>query len=168
MECLRDERIVAFALSMGLTFGQAHAQRHYEPEQFGAASPSAPTAEAKPVYLFDLQQKFPAVFDLWQKSIPRSVDWPNWLSKFDGVSGPLRDVAVGGKSMKFATVCMPHDCGDNIAGVLFSSTRIVAVVHMTGTNQTPTLMVVGQMSGPEFACMQTLIGDLNKSVAVCP
>ena len=154
-------RTLTVALSMGLALGQAHAQR---PDPFAPPPPVA-QGQTKGPYLFDLPKLYPAAFKLWQQTIPRSMNFPSWLSKFDGVAAPIRDVTVEGKSMKFSTVCMPHDCGDNEAGVLFSpqQNRIVAVVHMAGQNQAPTVMVIGEMSGPEVACIGRLMHLDNPS-----
>jgi hypothetical protein len=67
--------------------------------------------------------------------------------------------------LKFGTVCVPHDCGDNIAGVLFTpqQDRIVAVVELHGQNATPTMMVIGRMSNDEFTCVRRFIDDGNLS-----
>jgi hypothetical protein len=113
-------------------------------------------------YLFDLPKLYPQVYQLWTQSLPYALEpLPGWLSKFNGTVTPIRDVSSGGTSMKFATTCKPHDCADNIAGVLFDpqQPRIVAVVLMNSKGGTRSVLVLGQMSGAEFSCIQRLIGD---------
>ena len=113
-------------------------------------------ARADAPYLSDLPKMFPTAFANWSKSLPYTITLGDWLTKFNGVVTPIRDVAVHGARFKFGTVCVPHDCGDNIAGVLFTprQDRIVAVVQLHGQNASPTVMVIGQMSNDEFACIR--------------
>jgi hypothetical protein len=142
-------KIFGFILGFSLALGQAQAET--------------------PAYLFDLPTLYPNAFRLWQQSMPYAIDPPDWLSKLDGTGTPIRDVTIGGQPFKFATVCMPHACGDNVAGVLFTAeqTRIVAVVHMVGSKQTvPIVMAIGHISGQEFGCVEKLLDD--DTVAICP
>jgi hypothetical protein len=63
--------------------------------------------------------------------------------------------------MKFGTTCMPHDCGDNIAGVLFSpqGKRIVALVRLSSKSSGSNVMIVGSMTSAEIPCVRRLIDD---------
>jgi hypothetical protein len=113
-------------------------------------------------YLSDLPRLYPAVYSTWTQSLPDALGTiGEWLRTFRGVATPVRDVAIHGLPMKFATTCVPHNCGGNIAGILFSPqrSRIIAVARLTGRNQSPTVMVIGQMTNAEFACMQRLIDN---------
>jgi inhibitor of lysozyme (Ivy) len=111
-------------------------------------------------YLFDLPKLYSQIFRLWTESLPYAIDpLPDWLSKFNGTVSPIRDVSVGGSAMKFATTCKPHDCADNIAGVLFNprQPRILAVVLLNSKSGARSMLVIGQMSGAEVSCIQRLI-----------
>ena len=110
----------------------------------------------------DLPKLYPAGYALWQQSLPYALGpLPDWLTSFNGTVTPLRDVSVGGASMKFGTVCKPHDCGGNIAGILYSSQRgrIVALVRLRTKGSGTSLMTIGPISNAEFSCVQRLIDD---------
>jgi Inhibitor of vertebrate lysozyme (Ivy) len=112
-------------------------------------------------YMSDLPAIYPVAYRIWAQSLPYALgSLPEWLSSLKGVVSPIRDVSVNGSQMKFGTTCM-HDCGDNIAGVLFDArqTRVVAVVRLKGRNQAPNIIVVNQMSSSEFSCIQRLVTD---------
>jgi hypothetical protein len=113
-------------------------------------------------YVSDIPKLFPALYVSWTKSLPSELGpLPDWLAKFLGVGSPIRDVSVGGAAMKFATTCKPHDCGDNIAGVLFSPqrNRIVALVRLSSNGPASSLLIVGPMTGAELTCTQRLIDE---------
>jgi hypothetical protein len=119
-------------------------------------------------YLSDLPRIYPIAYQVWTQSLPYSVGpLPEWLSTFNGVVTPIRDVTVHGSRMKFGTTCKPHDCADNIAGVLFSpqQTHVVAVAFLKGRNRAPNLLVVGQMSNAEFSCIQRLVKDYRSGTS---
>jgi hypothetical protein len=63
--------------------------------------------------------------------------------------------------MKFGTTCMAHDCGGNIAGVLFSSQRkrIVALGRLSSKSSGSNVMTVGSMTSAEISCVQRLIDN---------
>jgi hypothetical protein len=63
--------------------------------------------------------------------------------------------------MKFGTTCMAHDCGGNIAGVLFSSQgkRIVALVRLSSKSAGSNVMIAGSMTSAEISCVQRLIDN---------
>jgi Inhibitor of vertebrate lysozyme (Ivy) len=113
-------------------------------------------------YMSDLPKLYPATYTLWTQSLPYALGpLADWLASFKGVVSPIRDVSVNGTSMKFGTTCMPHDCGGNIAGALFSPprNRIVAVVRLASKNGGSNVMIIGSMTNAEFACAQRLIDD---------
>lgn len=112
--------------------------------------------------LSDLPRAYPAGYALWQQSLPYALGpLPDWLASFKGTVTPLRDVTVGGASMKFGTICKPHDCGGNIAGVLYSPqrNRIVALVRLSTKRSGTSLLTVGPITSAEFSCVQRLIDE---------
>ena len=122
---------------------------------------ATPGAQNGP-YLSDLPKLYPAAFTLWTQSLPYALGpLPDWLASFKGVVTPLRDVSVGGTSMKFGTTCMPHDCGGNIAGVLFSpqGNRIVALVRLSSKGSASNVLIIGSMTSAEISCVQRLIDN---------
>ena len=119
-------------------------------------------------YISDLPRLYPAAYALWTQSLPYALGpLPDWLASFKGVVTPLRDVSVGGASMKFGTTCMPHDCGGNIAGVLFSpqGSRIVALVRLSSKGTASNVLIIGSMTSAEISCVQRLID--NDQAASC-
>lgn len=131
-----------------------------------ALSVLQPAAAQTGPYLSDLPKMYPTAYANWLRSLPYAVQLAEWLTKFDGVESPIRDVSIHGVYLKFGTVCVPHDCGDNIAGVLFTprQDRIVAIVQLGGRNGASTTMVIGQMSNDEFACIRRLVDDYKATV----
>ena len=91
---------------------------------------------------------------------------PDWLSKLSGVTSPIRQVTIDGSSYQFGTVCVPHDCGSNTAGIMFTRNqdRIIAVVKLAGKNDSPTTLTVGQMTAREIACIQQFTDAHEASV----
>jgi hypothetical protein len=104
-------------------------------------------------FLFDMSKLHPKAYALWQEVVP--TDAPAWLRTLQGTASPIRDVTVDGAAMKFGTVCMPHFCGDNVAGVLFTlnEDRIGALVNMEGY---PT-RAIGNVT--ELTCIALFAGD---------
>ena len=128
---------------------------------------AAAGAQAGP-YLSDLPKLYPAAYTLWTQSLPYALGpLPDWLAGLKGVVTPIRDVSVGGVPMKFGTTCMPHDCGGNISGVLFSpqGNRIVALVRLGSKGPASNVMIVGSMTSAEMSCVQRLID--NDQAASC-
>jgi hypothetical protein len=125
---------------------------------WGAAAQGGP-------YLSDMPKLYPVAFANWTKTLPYAIKPTDWLARLDGVVTPIRDVRVHGVPMKFGTVCVPHDCGANIAGVMFTprQDRVVALVRLNSDNNSQTVMLVGPMNGAEIGCLEKLIddGDLN-------
>jgi len=114
-------------------------------------------------YLSDFPKLYPAGYTKWSQSLPYGLGTlPEWLTAFKGVVSPLRDVSVGGAPMKFGTTCKPHDCGGNIAGILYSPqrNRIVGLVRLSAKDFTSSsLLLVGPASSAEFICIQRLLSD---------
>ena len=110
-------------------------------------------------FLSDLPTKYPEAYSNWIRSLPYAINPMPWLIQFHGVASPLRDVTITGEHLKFGTVCLPRDCGRNIAGVAFSATepRIFAVVHLSSLSGAKSLMAIGQMNERESACVDKLI-----------
>ena len=121
------------------------------------------TAQNQP-YLSDLPKIAPGVYAAWKQSLPVGLgSLPDWLTNFQGVVTPIRDVSVGGAPMKFSTTCKPHDCAANIAGVLFSAqgNRVAAVVRLATQGRWPGVLIIGQMNNAEFSCIQRLTDNEN-------
>lgn len=130
----------------------------------GISSASAQTT----TYIYQIPKLYPTVLALWDKSLsvhhpsapegqhPTTTKWDAWLTGINGVASPITDVTIGNVRYKFGTICMPHACADNIAGILFTSdqTRVIGVVNLD-TVATP----LGPMSQQEFRCIQEFVAD---------
>jgi hypothetical protein len=116
---------------------------------------------ASGVYISDMPRQYPRAYNMWTNSLPYTLGLGDWLVKLNGVVSPIRDVTVQGTRLRFGTVCVPHDCGDNIAGILFApqGERVMAVVQMVGHNGSPVVMVVGRVSDAEYVCIRRLVAD---------
>ena len=113
------------------------------------------------LFTSDIPTHFTKVFTRWTATLPQAIGLNDWLTKLDGTASPLRDITLGGTQLKFGTVCVPHDCGQNVAGLLFTPNddRIVALVKLSSVNGAPTTMLIGQMTNPEASCLQSLLED---------
>ena len=129
---------------------------------------SSASAQSGP-YISDIPKLFPRAYANWKKALPYAIKPGDWLLKLKGVTSPIRDVSVSGAPMKFGTICVPHDCGDNIAGILFTpqQDRIVALVQLNSESRTPVFMMIGKMSSLEMACLQPLLGDVEDKLSAC-
>jgi len=81
------------------------------------------TALADEPYLFDLLKQAPyrAAWDAMFKGEKKIPGWIITFGKtYDGVASPGRTVEVDGQNDLLASVCKPHDCGDNQLFVLFA------------------------------------------------
>jgi hypothetical protein len=118
-----------------------------------------PARAEDPPFLSDLRTSFPEAYSKWIGSLPYAINPMPWLIQFHGVASPLRDVTIGGQHVKFGTVCVPRDCGRNIAGVAFTpdQSRIFAVIRLSSLSGVKTLMAVGQMNEHESSCVDKLI-----------
>jgi len=81
------------------------------------------TALAEEPYLFDLLKQAP-YRAAWDTMFKGEKNIPAWIITFgktyDGVASPGRTVEVDGENDLLASVCKPHDCGDNQLYVLFA------------------------------------------------
>lgn len=132
------------------------------------------SASAQTTYTHEIPKLYPTVYSLWGKSLashhpsapegqrPTTKKWDSWLTGLQGVGSPLADVTIGNAHYKFGTICMPHACGDNIAGVLFTDdqTRVIGVVNL-GEVPTP----LGPMSQAEYLCIRQFIADQGSPTA---
>ena len=126
---------------------------------------SAAGAQSGP-YTSDLPKQFPTAFARYQGILPYALNLPDWLTKLNGVVSPLRDISLAGTQLKFGGVCVPHDCGGNIAGILFTprQDRVFSRVELSSPSGAQTIMLMGPMSGAEIACLQKLIREYNLNV----
>ena len=88
-----------------------------------AAALVATPAMAGP-YLFDLLQ-IKSYRASWSALFKGEKNVPGWITTFgktgDGVATPSQDVQVENQDYVVASVCKPHDCGDNMLYVAFAS-----------------------------------------------
>ncbi len=112
-------------------------------------------------YLSDMPRLYPRVYANWTKSLPYAVKMPDWITKFVGTSGPVHDLTISSARYKFGTVCVPHDCGGNIMGVLFTPAqgRVVAVATLSTQLDPQAALVIGQPTTAEFACINRATND---------
>ena len=75
-------------------------------------------------YLFELLQ-IKTYHASWNALLKGEKNVPAWIVAFgkngDGVAGESTDIKVDGQDYVYATVCKPHDCGDNQLGVIFAA-----------------------------------------------
>lgn len=84
---------------------------------------------AKQIYPFDFVKKQPYK-TIWEQNVWREVEDKKadvWLKGAEGVASPLETVTVGTQKYQRATVCEPHNCGDNIIYFLISSKKLVGI-----------------------------------------
>ena len=119
------------------------------------------SASADPAYLSDVAKRYPKAYALWGATLPRSLTITPWMRRLDGVVSPVRTVTVDGQPWQFGTVCVPHDCGANMLGLLFSAQqdRVKAVATLTGNNEAPTVMVIGEMDARTMGCIKSFMND---------
>jgi hypothetical protein len=79
-------------------------------------------AFAAGAYLNDLLKQ-PAYLASWN-ALFAGASAPEWVADFaassDGVVTPSEDLAIGGETYTYASLCQPHDCAANKLGVVFS------------------------------------------------
>ena len=71
-------------------------------------------------YLFDLIKR-PVYNKAWLAMFRNEKDAPQWLVNVEGPATPVERVNSKGIAYQLSSVCKPHDCGDNIFHVIFSS-----------------------------------------------
>jgi Inhibitor of vertebrate lysozyme (Ivy) len=93
-------------------------------------------------YLLDLIKTEP-YRDAWTKMLATERDVPSWIKDFlatgDGVNTPSQMVPVGLKAFTYATLCEPHDCGDNMLYVMFAPDGSKAYGRLVQAGKTPRL-----------------------------
>jgi len=93
-------------------------------------------------FLFDvLQARGSAYRASWDRLMKDVQPTPDWLLQFnrnfDGVSGALKAIDVGGKPYRLAFVCKPQDCGDRKFEVMFDADAAHAYGALGGRNDPP-------------------------------
>ena len=91
-------------------------------------------------FLFDALRERPyrAAWDRLMKEVQPTPDWLMQFNRnFDGVSGALKAVDVGGKAFHLAFVCKPQDCGDRKFEVMFDADASHAYGALGGRNDPP-------------------------------
>lgn len=88
-----------------------------------------PVAAKEGDYLFDTLKR-PVWRKAWNNMLASGGRMPEWIGVFsrtyNGVATPASLVNIGDKTYELATVCKPHDCGDNQLYVLFKSDGLQA------------------------------------------
>jgi hypothetical protein len=131
-----------------------------------AAQPQGPM-------MSDVPRLYPSVWSVWRGTLSREIQ-SDWLAKFDGEASPIQDVTIRvpttppcptcAVQMKFGTVCMPHQCGDNIAGFLFHPNgQIVAVVHLHGKDAQCNLLTVGDINKYQMDFINKKLGECKSA-----
>ena len=91
-------------------------------------------------FLFDAlrQRPYRAAWDKLMKEVQPTPDWLLQFNRnFDGVSGALKSVDVGGKPYRQGFVCKPQDCGDRRFEVMFDGDAAHAYGALGGRNDPP-------------------------------
>jgi hypothetical protein len=99
----------------------------------------------------------------WDKLFVGEDSVPGWIETFaqtsNGVVTPSTDVTIGGQTFIHATLCEPHDCGNNQLNVVFTETGDDAwallvehpdggtTVRLFGDPGTATAAALKQMAG---------------------
>jgi len=105
-----------------------------------ASVASAAAAAEDGAFLFDALRERPyrAAWDKLMKEVQPTPDWlVQFNHNFDGVSGALKAVEVGGKSFRQAFVCKPQDCGDRKFEVIFDADATHAYGALGGRDDQP-------------------------------
>jgi hypothetical protein len=105
-----------------------------------ASVASAAAAAEDGAFLFDALRERP-YRTAWDKLMKEVQPTPDWLVQFnrnfDGVSGALKAVEVGGKSFRQAFVCKPQDCADRKFEVIFDADATHAYGALGGRDDQP-------------------------------
>ena len=105
-----------------------------------ASVAGAAAAAEDGAFLFDALREHPyrAAWDKLMKEVQPTPDWLMQFNRnFDGVSGALKAVDVGGKSYRLAFVCKPQDCGACKFEVLFDADATHAYGALGGRSDPP-------------------------------
>jgi hypothetical protein len=100
---------------------------------------SAAGAQEGP-FLFDVLLK-PAYRNGWEKLLKDVQPTPDWLMEFsktyNGVAGPMKSAAIGGKTYELYFVCKPHDCAARKFEVMFEAASKRAYGALGGDGAPP-------------------------------
>ena len=100
----------------------------------------AAAAAADSAYLFDVlrERSYRLAWDKLMKEVQPTPDWLMQFNRnFDGVSGALKTIDVGGKAYRQGFVCKPQDCGDRKFEVMFDADAAHAYGALGGRNDPP-------------------------------
>jgi hypothetical protein len=105
-----------------------------------ASIASAAAAAEDGAFLFDALRERP-YRTAWDKLMKEVQPTPDWLVQFnrnfDGVSGALTAVELGGKSFRQAFVCKPQDCAERKFEVIFDADATHAYGALGGRDDQP-------------------------------
>jgi hypothetical protein len=91
-------------------------------------------------YLYDLVKTEP-YRSAWTKMLAKERDVPSWIKDFSvtgqGVNTPAHMVPVGVRAFTMATLCKPHDCGDNMLYVMFAPDGSAAYAKLVEAGKPP-------------------------------
>ena len=91
-------------------------------------------------FLFDVlrQRPYRAAWDKLMKEVQPTPDWLLQFNRnFDGVSGALKSIDVGGRLYRQGFVCKPQDCGDRRFEVMFDGDATHAYGALGGCSDPP-------------------------------
>jgi len=105
-----------------------------------ASVASAATSAEDGAFLFDALRERPyrAAWDKLMKEVQPTPDWLMQFNRnFDGVSGALKSIDVGGRLYRQGFVCKPQDCGDRRFEVMFDGDATHAYGALGGRDDPP-------------------------------
>ena len=96
---------------------------------------------AEPQFLFDLLHGRDPRRAAWDRLMKLVQPTPDWLAafnrNFDGVSGEVSNLSIGGKSYSLSFVCKPTDCDHHKFVVLFDASGARAYGALGGKDNSP-------------------------------
>lgn len=95
-------------------------------------------AHGRDVFLWNLVSRQPYK-TVWQQAVGnavRNTDDSWWLKDARGTGTPVEQVVVNRTTYYQASLCEPHNCGDNFILVLINNQRVAAIqFRADGTNR---------------------------------
>jgi hypothetical protein len=109
---------------------------------FAACLIAAPAFAEEPAFLFDaLQSRGSAYRASWDRLMKDVQPTPDWLVQFnrnfDGDSGNMAPVTIGGKPYAISFVCKPTDCASRKFVVMFDANGAHAFGALGGRGEPP-------------------------------